>query len=187
MKDVAWEKTEWKALSMPYLLLAYEVFYNVAGEATSVKLWTKLEDLYMTKFLTIRMYLKQQLFTLWMQKATNLYEHLNESNRVVAQLTGIRVNHEDKVLILLSSLPAAYGYLVTTLVYGKETISMEAVTVVVLSNELQKMTQQSDMQSRDIALVVKAKKKTKLFITADRQKKPLFEVKCLYYHRKGHI
>ena len=56
--DAAWTKMERKALSTLHLSLADEVLYNVASETTPAKLWKKLEDLYMTKSLMNRLYLK---------------------------------------------------------------------------------------------------------------------------------
>lgn len=126
---------------------------------------------------------------LQMQEVASLHECLNEFNKVVAQLASIRVNldDEDKMLILLSSLPAAYKYMVTMLFYGNETISVEVITAMLLSNEMHKMTQKSGTQSPDTALVVRVKKEATILATGDQQKKPLFEVECFYHHRKGHI
>ncbi len=57
-------------------------------------------------------------------------------------MTSIRVNldDEDKALILLFSLLAIYELPVTTLLYKKGTISVDAVTATLLLNEMQKMT-----------------------------------------------
>ncbi len=52
---------------------------------------------------------------------TSLHKYLNEFNKVVSNLTNIGVNFddEDNALILLSSLPATYKHVVTTLLYKK--------------------------------------------------------------------
>lgn len=68
---------------MLHLLFAYDVLYNVTNKSTK-KLWTKLEDLHMTKSLTNKLYLKQRLFTLCIQETASLHEHLNEFNKAVA-------------------------------------------------------------------------------------------------------
>lgn len=56
----------------------------------------------------------------------------------------------------------------TTLVYGKQTISMNVVTMTFLSNKTWKIIQESSMQSWDIALVVKAKNEKEISTTMDR-------------------
>ena len=60
------------------------------------------------------------------------------------QLSSFGVNYEDedKVLLLLASLPASFDHLVTMLMYGKETIVLEEVTSALLSHI--KMKQDSD-------------------------------------------
>lgn len=93
-----------KAPSTLHLLSIDEVVYHIANESTSAKLQKKLEDPYMTKSLTSRLYLKQRLFTLCMQEASSLHAHLNKFNKMVTQLTSIKVNLDDenKAPILLS-------------------------------------------------------------------------------------
>lgn len=69
------------------------------------------------------------------------HKQLNEFNKVVAQLTNIGANLDDenKVMMVLSSLLATNEHIVTTLLYGKESIGVEVVMVAVLSNEMRKI------------------------------------------------
>ena len=60
---------------------------------------------------------------------------------------------EDKVLLLLASLPTSYDHLVTTLMDGKETIVLKEVTSALLSHI--KMKQDSDGSQVD-GLIVKS-------------------------------
>ena len=71
-------------------------------------------------------------------------EHLNTFNMLNTQLSSFGVNYEDedKVLFLLASLPTHFDYLVTTLMYGKETIVLDEVTNAFLSHV--KMKQDGD-------------------------------------------
>jgi len=57
-------------------------------------------------------------------------EHLNFFNKVINELltVDVKINEEDKVLILLSSLLQSYDHIVTTILYGKETLLSEEVT-----------------------------------------------------------
>ena len=48
----------------------------------------------------------------------------------------VKINEEDKALILLISLPESYDHTVTTMLYDKNTLIMEEVTATLLSNEI---------------------------------------------------
>jgi hypothetical protein len=72
MTEWEWEDLDVKALSTIRLCLADEVLFNIVGEDTISSLWRKLEILYMTKSVTSRIYLKRQLYSLWMKEGTKL-------------------------------------------------------------------------------------------------------------------
>ena len=57
-------------------------------------------------------------------------------NMLNTQLSSFGVNYEDedKALLLLLSLPTHFNYLVTTLMYGKETVVLDEVTNAFLSH-----------------------------------------------------
>ena len=83
-----------------------------------------------------KLYVKKQLDILHMKEGSDLLEHLNTFNMLNTQLSSFGVNYEDedKALLLLASLPTSFDHLVTTLMYGKETIVLEEVTSAFLSN-----------------------------------------------------
>ena len=56
-------------------------------------------------------------------------EHLNFFNKVINELltVDVKIDEEDKALILLSLLPQSYNHIVTTMLYGKETLILEEV------------------------------------------------------------
>ena len=56
-----WEDLDARALSTIRLCLADEVLFNIVEETMASGLWEKLENLYMKKSLTNRIYLKRQL------------------------------------------------------------------------------------------------------------------------------
>ena len=98
----------------------------------------------MRKNLTNKLYMKKQLYSLHMKEGSDLLGHLNTFNMLNTQLSSFRVDYEDedKVLLLLASLPASFDHLVTTLIYEKEAIVLEEVTSVLLSHI--KMKQDGD-------------------------------------------
>jgi len=60
-------------------------------------------------------------------------------NKVINELlpVDVKIDEEDKVLILFSSLPQSYDH-ITTMLYAKETLILEEITSTLLSNEIRK-------------------------------------------------
>ena len=90
-----------------------------------------------------------------MKEGFDLLEHLNTFNMLNTQLSSFGRNYEDedKVLLLLASLPTFFDHLVTTLMYRKETIVLKEVTSALLSHI--KMEQDGDGSQAD-GLIVKS-------------------------------
>ena len=71
-----------------------------------------------------------------MEENADLLEHLNKFNMLTTQLNfAVKIGEEDKVILLLASLPPSYDHLVMTLLYGKETLAFEEVMGSLLSHE----------------------------------------------------
>jgi len=127
--------------------------YNVMDEEMATRLWSRLEALYMTKSLSNKLYLKKQLYRLYglrMKEGTAVLEQVNFFNNVISELptVDVKINEEDKALILLSSLPGSYVHIVTTILYDKETLILEEVTSTLLSNEIKKNQIKRSRQDR---------------------------------------
>ena len=77
--------------------------------------------LYLIKSVSNKLYFKKQLYRLHMKEGRAVLEHLNFFNKVISELLTIdvKINKEDKALILLSSLPESYDHIVTTMLYIK--------------------------------------------------------------------
>ena len=71
-----------------------------------------------------------------MQEGSDLAEHINVFNQLVAELAKVEVTveDEDRAIILLCSLPGSYEHLITTLTYGKENIKLEDIVVALLAH-----------------------------------------------------
>ena len=84
-----------KATSMIQLCLTDEVMYNVMDEEMATGLWSRLEILYVTKSLSNKLYLKKQLYRLWMNEETTVLEHLNFFNKVISKLLTVNVKIDE--------------------------------------------------------------------------------------------
>lgn len=144
-----------KARSGIHLYLMNEVFYNILNENSVTKLWLKLKILYIKKSLLNCLYLKQKLYTMRMKKGIGIFEHLNEFNKIIYQLTSIesKFEEEDKDLLLLSLFPSSYEHLVTIIFYGKDSIELERIKAVFLSNNMRKKSFIDEVEAKDLLVV----------------------------------
>jgi len=81
-----------------------------------------------------------------MKEGAVVLKHLNFFNKVISELLTIdvKIDEEDKALILLSFLLESYDHIITTILYGKETLILEEVTSTLLSNEIRKRPNQEE-------------------------------------------
>nr|GEV66438.1 retrovirus-related Pol polyprotein from transposon TNT 1-94 [Tanacetum cinerariifolium] len=135
-----------KAHSALLLFLDNKVSQEVNKEDSTTGVWLKLETLYMTKSLANKLYLKKKLFTFYMHSGKKLSEHIDELNKLIGDLANIDVNidDEDQPLMLLMSLPSSYDNIVETLLYGKESLTLEDVLSSLNSRELKTRTNARD-------------------------------------------
>ena len=85
----------------------------------------------MTKSLSNKLFMKKQLYSLWMKEGMSILQHLSPFNRILSDLLALEVKleEEDKALLLLSSLPSSYGQLANTIMHDKETLKLEDVNL----------------------------------------------------------
>lgn len=180
-----------RALSAIQLQLADVVLREVADETTPAKLWLKLETLYMTKSLANRLYAKQRLYTLRMAEGTLIQNHLDELNKIIMDLKAmdVKINDEDQALMLLCSLPSSYGNFVETMLYGRDTVTMEDVKASLNSRELKNKMSENSTESRIEALMVQGKGKETESSSGggkSRSRRNARKGKCNYCHKEGH-
>ncbi|KAH1255401.1 Retrovirus-related Pol polyprotein from transposon TNT 1-94 [Glycine max] len=64
IKEIEWTKIQRRVVSTIWLVLAPEIKYSVLKETTPKTLWKKLENIYASKSLINRLYLKMELYQL---------------------------------------------------------------------------------------------------------------------------
>ena len=72
------------ALSTIRLCLADDFLFNIAAKKSVASLWNRLENMYMTKYLTNRIYFKRQLYGMKMKEGTKIADHLNVFNNIIS-------------------------------------------------------------------------------------------------------
>ena len=116
-----------------------EILCNVMKEETTASLWYRLESLYMTKILSYKLFMKKQFYSLRMKKSTPILQYRNIFNRILSDLLALEVmTEEDKIFLLLFSLPSNDDHLATTIIYDKEILELEDVKQMLQNNELMK-------------------------------------------------
>ncbi|KAE8688065.1 hypothetical protein F3Y22_tig00111002pilonHSYRG00100 [Hibiscus syriacus] len=141
-----------KDLSMIILSLGDKVLREVPSETTSQTLYTKLEFLYMTKSLANRLFLKQRQYSFKMHKEESISEQIDEFNKIIYNLENIdvKMEDEDKALMLLNSIPKSYEHFKDAMLYGRvQTISIEEVQSLIRAKELQKKHDMNEENSGD--------------------------------------
>ena len=113
----------------------------------------------MAKNLSNKLYLKKELYSLRMSESTDMLQHLSKFNSLISQLLQFKVtfDDEDKAILLLASLPSSYENLMTTLLYGNDTLKFEQVsgsllsynkTNRVASNESQALVTETEVETK---------------------------------------
>ncbi|KAH9763262.1 hypothetical protein KPL70_001098 [Citrus sinensis] len=144
------------------------ILREVGDQTLTAGLWKKLEDLYTKKSLTKRLSTKKRLYTLQMEEGTSLATYVDAFNKIILDLEDInvKIEDEDKVIILISSLPPSYEHFVDTLLYGRQTLTMQNVK------------KQKEEQRRG-----KAGKGRKNRRSKSKNK----TLKCFQYHKEDHF
>src|SRR3954462_1863865 len=176
-----------RALSAIFMSVTDNVLREIATEKTASDAWKKLEELYSGKSLTNRLYLKKRLYNLRMVEGTPVKQHLDVFNSIIMDLGNIdiTVESEDQALIVLSSLPASYESFVDTLLYGKDTISLDDVSNALKSKELKKSYPDGRDVSETHGLAAwGGSQKDKR--SEGRSKSKGKTVSCFECHEKGH-
>ncbi|KAH9762600.1 Integrase catalytic domain-containing protein [Citrus sinensis] len=178
-----------KAHSTLILSLGDGVLREVGDQTTAAGLWKKLEDLYTKKSLTKRLCTKKRLYTLQMEEGSSLANHIDNFNRIILDLEDINVKleDEDKAIILLSSLPPSYEHFVDRLLYGRQSITKADVKDYLSSKEV---TRKSEVRDGE-GLTARSRSDKKDYSNKNRKrsksKSKNKNLKCFQCQKEGHF
>ncbi|KAH9671607.1 hypothetical protein KPL70_017434 [Citrus sinensis] len=115
--DGKWNEVDGNAISDLHLALADRVLSSVAKKNTAKKIWDTLTKLYEAKSLHKKIFLKRKLYTLRMTESTMVTDHINTLKTLFSQLTtlGYNIEENERVELLLQSLPDSYDQLIINL------------------------------------------------------------------------
>jgi hypothetical protein len=136
--DGKWEDLDEKTLSALQLSLSHDVLREVMNAKSAAELWNKLEELYMTKSLANKLRLKERIYTIRMVEVTSIQSHLNEFNSIIVDLESVdvKIDDEDKAILLVVSLPPSFMNFKEIMLYGNHTsLTFENVKSNLLSKE----------------------------------------------------
>ena len=84
-----------------------------------------------------------------MQEGSDLAEHINVFNQLITDLgkVDVKIDEEDRAIILLCSLSGSYEHLITTLTYGKEDVKVDEIFIALLGHEQRRKNNLSENPS----------------------------------------
>lgn len=102
---------------------------------------------YTSKSLANKLFLKKDLLLLKMEVEGDIQDHLNTFNGLIAQLKSLEESFSDEnlAILLLYSLPNKYNSIVTSMLFGKKSLSLDDTVLVLL--EAKKLSGQGGFTS----------------------------------------
>ena len=89
------QEVQRKAYSLIILSLSDQVLRKISHEKTVVGVWKKLEELYRTRALPNRIYLKEHLYGFKIEESKPIDDALDEFNKLVLDLESLDIKVED--------------------------------------------------------------------------------------------
>jgi hypothetical protein len=101
MSKEDYEKLDRRARSTIQICLVDSVLLNVSGVSTTKELWDKLGNLYQSKSLVKKLFIRKKLYHLRVEDGDSVTEHLNAFNNLVSQLVSVNITIVEKISVLL--------------------------------------------------------------------------------------
>jgi len=161
-----------KALSIIVLAIEPKLLYLIGDPVDPTEVWNKLRSTFQRKTWANKLRLRRRLYSLKLKTGDNLQHHLKTLIELFEELSvvGDAVEEEDRVIILLASLPDSFSTMVTALEALDSVPTWEIVTERLRHEDAKQLGQSKTDNSA--ALTVKTSKKT---------------VKCYECGKLGHI
>ncbi|KAG8485911.1 hypothetical protein CXB51_020221 [Gossypium anomalum] len=118
-----------KALTQLYLHLSNEILQDMMKEKTAAVLWKRLEQICMSKTLTSKLHVKQRFYAHGLEEGASVHEYLTVFKEILSNLEAMEVQYdkEDLGMILLCSLPPSYSTFRDTILYSRESLTVDEV------------------------------------------------------------
>ena len=179
------KKRENQALAAVCLSIATNLQIYVRSAESAKEAWDSLANHFEEKTLSKKIFYRRKLYSARMDKGSNVITHINYIKTLSEYLEAVddMIAEKDLVIILISSLPDEYNYLITAL----ETIAEEKLTWNYvrdrLINEHDKLhvgeTKVEKGESSQEALISKR--------IPEQKKHDIKNFKCHYCKKKGHF
>ncbi|KAK5839321.1 hypothetical protein PVK06_008098 [Gossypium arboreum] len=129
LTDEEKKRKDRKALTQLHLYFSNEILQDVMKEKTVAALWKRLEQICMSKTLTSKLHMKQRLYAHRLEEGASVHEHLIVFKEILSNLEAMEVQYdkEDLGLILLYSLPPSYSTFRDTILYSRESLTVDEV------------------------------------------------------------
>ena len=179
-------KRENLALASVCLSVASNLQIYVRNARSGKEAWDNLEKHFEVKSLSRKIFYRRKLYSARMEKGTNMLSHVNYIKTLSEHLEAVddAMAEKDLVIILISSLPEEYNYLITAL----ETIAEEKLTWDYVRDKL--IHEFDKMKSGSAGTVNESTSHDALFsknYPEQRKSLDLKKVKCFYCKKKGHF
>eukprot|EP00794_Sanderia_malayensis_P016556 gene16556-biopygen13988 len=185
------KRRENQALASICLSVSTENQIYVRSAVTAKDAWNSLEQRFEKKSLAHKIFYRRKLYAAKMEKGTAMINHVNHIKTLAEHLdaVGDPIVEKDLVIILISSLPDEYAYLITAL----ETIAEDRLTWDYVRDrvvhEYEKIHDHSQSGSGR-QTVMEAKNEDALLTSkAQYQRRPINtrSGRCFYCGKKGHV
>ena len=176
------------AYSLLILNLADNVLRQVDEKETALKIWKKLESLYMVKSLSNKIYLKEQLFEFRMDSSKSLEENLDDFKKITVALANIdeKISYENQAIIILNSLPDMFRDLKSAIKYGRDSLSLEDVLGALRSKDLEIKTEKKG-NSEGLQVRGRQPKRDQNKARGKSRSKSKGKRNCWHCHKEGHL
>jgi ribosomal protein S27E len=144
----------------------------------------------MMKSLMSIIYLKRQLYSLWMKEGTQITDHLNTFNTLIVQLTSMEVKFEDedKAITLLCSLPESWDNLVTSISFSStKVLDYDSVVGALLAKEMRRKSSKETSTSEAMMVRCRTKEHNERIFSRSNSRHRKSKAKCLYCGKTGHL